>query len=392
MSELLTQKVMAEVDKWIEPDPESEFVETGNIGFDMAVSNGRGLPLGSSILFWSGPGCGKTTLFADISKRLIKTHKEKGEPFKVLYLAVEGSKELMKSLGLEEYMDSRDFIYVERRFSWSQIELLYEAVLEGKEKYKDVKVIVIDSINNVLSTQKIQNSVASGDYGTQAKERNNFWSKYLPICKEKKISTFMVAQMRQKQNATAFGTQEKAAASFSDLHNADAIFKCVKKTQNKDSEKIITKTAFGETKDLSKYVLMLDPTNELSKNRIAKTYQCELLLEKGVGVHNYYVVRKMLVYHKFLKEASGWYTFNKELVEGFGLTDKKLRFDDVNETIQEHIEDLVAFLKEVGCYSIVASNQIVKTATLGDSSLDNEDNEEETIEVYNEDEDEEDEE
>ena len=381
MSEILTQKALTELEAMAEPDAESEFVETGNIGFDMALSNGKGLPLGSSILFWSGPGCGKTTLFADVSKRLIKSYKAKGEPFKVLYLAVEGSKELMKSLGLGEYIDSRDFIYVERRFSWSQIELLYEAVLDGKSSvYKDVKVIVIDSINNVLSDQKIKNSVSSGDYGTQAKERNNFWSKYLPICKQKKISTFMVAQMRQKQDAALFGSKEKAAASFSDLHNADAIFKCVRKTQNKDSDKIITKTAFGENKDLSKYVLMLDPTNDQSKNRIARTYQCEILLEKGVGAHNYYVVRKMLIYHGFLKDKGGWFTFGKELVEGLGLPDKKMRFEEVNEVIKEHIGELVTFLKEANCYTVVSAGQVTRESTEDDSL------EEDYTETYSEEE------
>ena len=276
----LTQAALKELNEWAQPEPETEFIETGNIGFDMAVSNGKGLPLGNSILFWGSPGCGKTTLFADVARRLIKAHKDKGEAFRVLYLAVEGSKELMKKLGLREYIDSRDFIYIERRFTWSQIELLYDAVLAGKGEYKDVKLIVIDSINNVLSDQNIKNSVSSGDYGTKAKERTNFWAKYLPVCKQKKITTFMVAQMRQKQDAgnNAFAEKEKAAAGFADLHNADVIFKCKKLTNNNDSKKIITQTAFGENKDTIRYVLMLDPTNSASKNRIDQTYQCEILL------------------------------------------------------------------------------------------------------------------
>ena len=52
----------------------------------------------SSLILWGPPGCGKTTLFADVARRLIKAHKAQGEPFRVLYLAVEGSKELMKKL------------------------------------------------------------------------------------------------------------------------------------------------------------------------------------------------------------------------------------------------------------------------------------------------------
>ena len=360
----LTQAALKELNEWAQPEPETEFIETGNIGFDMAVSNGKGLPLGNSILFWGSPGCGKTTLFADVARRLIKAHKDKGEAFRVLYLAVEGSRELMKKLGLREYIDSRDFIYIERRFTWSQIELLYDAVLAGKGEYKDVKLIVIDSINNVLSDQNIKNSVSSGDYGTKATERTNFWAKYLPVCKQKKITTFMVAQMRQKQDAgnNAFAEKEKAAAGFADLHNADVIFKCKKLTNNNDSKKIITQTAFGEHKDTIRYVLMLDPTNSASKNRIDQTYQCEILLEKGKGAHNYYALRKMLILHGFLKESGAWYSFTKEVAEGLQVPDKKMYLKDVNEVIKEKAGDFVALLKKTDCYSIVSKKGSVEEA------------------------------
>ena len=383
----LTKADMKILDSWAQPDPETEFVETGNIGFDMAISNGKGLPLGNSIMFWGAPGCGKTTLFTDIAKRLIQKYKSAGESFKVLYLAIEGSKELMKKMGLREYINSGDFIYIEQRFSWSQIEMLYEAVLGNKGMYKDVRLIIIDSINNVLSDQNLKNSISSGDFGTKARERNNFWSKYLPICKQKKISTFMVAQMRQKQNAGVgmFADTEKAAASFSDLHNADAIFKCKRLTNNQDSVKIETQTAFGVNKTLKRYVLALDPNNAASKNRIDETYQCEVLLEKGKGALNYYVMRKMLLLHGFVKKEGAYYKFMQGLVEGLGLPDKKMYMKDINEIIKEHMSELIAFLKEMNCYSVVTQENMKEIEGTEDS-----DDSEEVVETYNEDEDEDD--
>lgn len=384
----LTKEKLKELDSWAQPDPETEFVETGNIGFDMAISNGKGLPLGNTIMFWGAPGCGKTTLFTDVAKRLIQKYKAAGEPFKVLYLAIEGSKELMKKMGLREYINSGDFIYIEQRFSWSQIELLYEAVLGNKGMYKDVRLIIIDSINNVLSDQNLKNSIASGDFGTKAKERNNFWSKYLPICKQKKISTFMVAQMRQKQDAGVgmFADKEKAAASFSDLHNADAIFKCKKLTNNQDSVKLETQTAFGINKTLKRYVLALDPNNSASKNRIDETYQCEVLLEKGKGALNYYVMRKMLLLHGFVKKEGAYYKFLPALVEGLGLPEKKMYMKDINEVIKEHMAELVAFLKEMNCYSVVAQDNAKEI----EGTEDSDELEEEVIETYSEDEEEDD--
>ena len=80
----LTRETQALLNSYADDEPDTKFLETGNIGFDMALSNGLGMPLGSSILIWAEPACGKTTLFADVSKRLIKLHKAKGEVFKVL--------------------------------------------------------------------------------------------------------------------------------------------------------------------------------------------------------------------------------------------------------------------------------------------------------------------
>ena len=74
----LTQENKKYLESLADPDPDTSFIETGNIGFDMALSNGLGLPIGSSVLLWAAPACGKTTLFADVSKRLIKIHKSKG--------------------------------------------------------------------------------------------------------------------------------------------------------------------------------------------------------------------------------------------------------------------------------------------------------------------------
>jgi hypothetical protein len=194
----------------------------------------------------------------------------------------------------------------------------------------------------------------------------------------------MVAQMRQKQDAgaSAFAEKEKAAAGFADLHNADVIFKCKKLTNNKDSVKVVTKTAFGQNKDTVRYVLMLDPTNAASKNRIDQTYQCEILLEKGFGAHNYYALRKMLVLHGYLKENGAWYNFPKEVAEGLNISDKKMYLAPVNEIIKENIDKFVALLKETDCYSVVLKSGGTKEIA-GD-----EDVEEQTVETtYNVDED-----
>ena len=176
--------------KWAEnmikkADKPVEYIETGDIGLDLALTDGKGLPMGSSILFWAKPGCGKTTVVVDACKRLIQKAKATKKPFKTVYIGVEDSKGLISSLGMDEYIESGDFLYISGQLCWRQIEIIYTLALRGEGKFKDVKLIAIDSINNVLSDQNMKASVADGDFGTKARERSNFYSKFLPLCKEK---------------------------------------------------------------------------------------------------------------------------------------------------------------------------------------------------------------
>ena len=121
--------------KWAEntlasDDEHVEYVETGNVGLDLALSNGKGLPMGSSVLFWAKPGSGKTTVVADACRRLIQKYKANGETFKVLYIAIEDCIELMRSLGLGPYIKSKDFLYARGgSMCWRQVEKLYQNVL-----------------------------------------------------------------------------------------------------------------------------------------------------------------------------------------------------------------------------------------------------------------------
>lgn len=358
----LTQETQAMLNSFVAVEPDTAFLETGNIGFDMALSNGLGMPIGSSVLFWAPPACGKTTLLADVSKRLIAAHKAKGETFKVLYIAVEGSRELLKKMGLWEYYLSRDFLYVERSLCWRQIEQMYDMVLSNKGDYAGVKLIVIDSVNNVLSDQNMKNSIADGDYGTRSRERGNFYSKYLPMCKMAGVSTFMIAQIRQNQDSAnnPYAEKKKAAASDADKHNAEIIIKCSAKTSHTDVVKLVEETAFGTEKSVERYIMELDPLSSSSKNRFDRTHKCEIMLEKGVGACNYYVLRKLLILHKFVKKSGSYYTFDKALCEAFNLPTKSMYKNDLDEIINSHIAELVNFLKEMNCYSVVAVDQTTR--------------------------------
>ena len=334
--------------------PIVEFIETGDIGLDFALSNGKGLPMGSSILLWAKPGCGKTTIVADAARRLIKKAKANGENFKVLYLAVEDSLSLMTSLGLGEYMDSGDFIYKAGQFCWRFVETFYTAVLNGYKGYEDVKLIVIDSVNNVLSDQNMKNSVSDGDFGTKSKERSSFYSKFLPLCKEKGVTSIFISQIRKKQNVQSqWEDTNRAAVSNVDLHNVDVILKCSSFQDSKYASKIEEETIFGTDKVASKCIFRMDSKATDCKNRYTGGNAVDLLFEKGKCVWNYFIIEKMLFASKLLKmHAGGWYTFDPQVCEALSLPDNKLRLEEIHVLVQDHVGEFVDLLKKTDNYKV----------------------------------------
>lgn len=341
------------LDKALAKAEPTQFIETGDVGLDLALSDGKGLPMGSSTLFWAKPGCGKTTVVTDACKRLIQSAKNRGEKFQVLYLAVEDSRSLMSSLGMDEFIESGDFIYFAQGFRWRHIETFYQAVLNGHKGYENVKLIVVDSVNNVISDQQSEKSVADGDYGTKARERYAFYQKFLPLCKEAKVSSFFIAQVRHNQAAkTQYDPSEKAAVGDGDLHNVDIILKCTASSDKKDASKIDEETIFGIDKVASKCIFKMDSKATYCKNRYIRGNTVELLFEKGKCVWNYYTVKKLLQGNGIIKDSGGWYTFDPEVCAGLGLPESKLRNAEVNNIVQEHAGEFVDILKKMGKYKV----------------------------------------
>ena len=198
----------------------------------------------------------------------------------------------------------------------------------------------------------MKNSVADGDFGTKSRERSQFYSKFLPLCKEQGISSFFISQVRQKQNAGMYEDPNRAAVSNVDLHNVDIILKCSTTSNLTDASKIEEETIFGKDKVASKCILKLDSKAADCKNRYIKGNAVELLFEKGKCVWNYYTVKKLLLGNKLLKANAGWYTFDADICSSFGISSNKLRNAEVNNIVQNHVGDFVELLKKIGKYKV----------------------------------------
>ena len=349
----LTQEQKKQLENLVKVEEPVQYIETGDVGLDLALSDGKGLPIGSSTLLWAKPGSGKTTVVADACKRLIEKFKKKGEIFKVLYIGVEDSSGLLSALGLDPYRASGDFLYAKGQICWRQVEGLYTQVLNNDGIFAGVKLVVIDSVNNVLSDQNTKNSVADGDFGTRNRERSNFYSKFLPLCKERGISSFFISQIRKKQAvASPYEDPNRAAVSDVDLHNVDIIMKCTASTNTTDASKIIEKTVFGEDKVASKCIFKMDSKATDCKNRYIRGNAVELLFEKGKKVHNYYTIGKLLEGNKFIKKNGSYLQLDPELCKAFKLPEGNLRRAELNKILEDHAGDFVGFLKKIGKYKV----------------------------------------
>ena len=336
----------------LKEDMPAKYLETGNVGLDLALTDGDGLPMGSSILLWATPGVGKTTVIGDLCKRLISTYNTKEEPFKVLYLDVENSGTLLYALGLGEYKKRQEFIHVVKPLCWRQIGDIYDCILNKDDIWKDIKVVVIDSVNSVLSDQNIKNSVADGDYGTRPRERSNFYSKFFGRCKEEGVTTILISQSRQKQGATQFEDPNKPAVSNIDLHYVDIILKCTAKHNATDASKVEEETVFGKDKVAGKYILVMDSKATGCKNRYIKGHAVEMMVERGKKVHNFYTIRRMLEANGYIKVAAGYYAFSPEVCETIGIPDKKVRLAVANSLIEQNTGAFIELLKKAGKYKV----------------------------------------
>ena len=350
----------------------TSFRETGCIPMDLALTNGRGLPEGSSILFYATSGCGKTTIYADMTKHLLERALEKGESYKVVYVDVEGSRELLLSMGLGPYIASGDLILKEGAITFAQLEELYTKILswhedpenpKNDEEYKDVKAVIVDSLTVVQSQALIEKAVDDGDFGSNAKERIRFYPKYFSRCKAAGVTNLYITQIRVAQGAVAFAEQTKAAISSSDMFYFDIVMKGTKSEKaQKDAEKVTVNTAFGKMEMQSRCVVTIkSDKGSWVKNRYGHFPEVSILLEFGKRVVTSYTVREMLINLGYVTDkGSGYYLIGQvinDILGGNYETTKNVRKKEVNIMVSQNLETIVQFLKSENRFRILDTQE-----------------------------------
>ena len=347
------------------------YIESGNVGLDIALTDGKGIPLGANIMLFGLPGTGKTTLIGDFLKRILDRYKKAGIPLRVHYVDAESSRELLASTGVMEYVyDKEEYapqqvIYHEHVNSFAYLEEVYDRVQDPKDNWgKEVRFIIIDSVTKLAADSQLDNDVNKADYGDNARARKKLYLKWLADIQALDITQFWVSQMSTKQNAGMFEDPKKPAVSDFDMHNMDVILKLTanKDTKNVDIKKIEYDTIQGKKEDIPKYILKLDPgQNKYSKNRYGQNLDMDIMLWRGHGVINAYAIRKTLEAHKFIHKVDDQnYSMCQELADylgpealeqvGIKNIDKFKRKPNLNALCSYNNKTLVEFLKNHNAY------------------------------------------
>ena len=340
-----------------EADLDTDFEESGNIGFDMALTNGKGIPLGAYIILVAGKGSGKTTTCFDVSRRILARWESNGlRDNKILYIDIEKSKELAKKIGLGKYINNGSFLYKVGACSINQLETISKNIIEGKKPYCDIKYIFIDSVNNLICEKELNAETEKGDFGNAVAARNKWYKKYLPELEKLGVTIFGISQYRKKQQASQYENPNKAAVADGDLHWADIMLAVSKSTGGNDAEtkkvEVFNATTGKTEKMSSQFKVTYSPYED--KNRFGHFPSATALITYGEGCHNWYMMKQLLTSFHYMvnsgSAASPKWNFAPELLAFIGTDVKDLSKSEMLEFLNSNMSALKDFLRSVNSY------------------------------------------
>ena len=318
----------------------TEFMETGNIGLDMAISDGRGMPIGGVVTFFAGPGCGKSTTCVDVSKRLLKKWHEAGLPYKILYIDIEKSNDLMNNMGLSEYIDDGTFLLHPNLCTFQTLQNYCDDILAGNGPMENVRLIIIDSLQNLICGRELENGIETGDFGDAVRYRNRFYKAYLPQLKARGISCLFVSQQRKKQALiNPRENPNKSALTDGDKHYADTLLYFTKTTGGNNAEtkkKKYRMASSNEDVGISDCFIVTMKIDG-DKNRYGSRGEVKTLCKYGVGSDNWWILHNILKQFliccvaKLLQKNQTATIF--QALSAPGAEDDCLRFSDITSNL-----------------------------------------------------------
>ena len=356
------------------------YQETGIIGFDLAISDGKGLPVGGCIMMYSAPGSGKSTLCADIAERLLYKNEQANIPYKCLFIDLEGGSDgLAVNLGLSKYATPEHGCRLNYLpmggLTWNKLEEFFKAIENDEPPFDNVRLVIIDSLNSIQSEAQADKDKAinAGDFGSSAKDRYNLYNKYVLDLKKKGVTFLFISQQRTKQGASQFEDQKKSATADGDDHIVDCILKLSKSQggNNADVKKVeVLSAATGEKAKIApRFLCTIQAPN---KNRFcADLSAVPVLVKVGKGIQNWYTVKKMLETYKLMKNAGSAnaprYVMNQKVIDFVGEQfEQECGKEECQKWIASHVTPIREFFKSVDLYHLTVDPDKVKAVLEGE--------------------------
>lgn len=370
--------IVEDLDKYnlIDPaDLETKYLETYAYGADLQFSNGKGIPLGASIGIFGESGNGKTTILLDLLKKTIEKQRDLGNPFKCIYVDVEDSYAIFEKMGLLKYFyspktnpDGNIFYYCGANSLEHLSGTLDKALNVHKgidERFKDVKLIFIDSITMVRCKKFVEDDAHKANFGDDAKFRGEMYNKFKPLTRRRNVSIFYTIQVRTNQGAGMFEAKTRRAGSEQDMHNLDILAKFGRSDNSKDKnlKKIESTTSTGDKEKVQTNFKTIITTNggKQVKNRFTKVPPSGVYVRYGKGCIDAVTLASILEFNKLLSSGRDRCILSSELIEMLRIKDF-VESNSPKETLRTYIDKF--------CYHVKESPQIGSNETRYDKFLD----------------------
>lgn len=228
--------------------------------------SGGGLMEGAMYMFWGDAGTGKSSLCQQIARKFCE------EGYRVAYIDSEKSLNPIQLgvYGLSKYVAEKSLLHFNKNVvTMKDCDKINTALVEDGS----IKLIIIDSITELLAKNVDDIDVESKTIGEHARQSKELLSKLKCMVHQNNLIAIVMNQARANiQTTPTYGASDKKqAGGFSEKHIPDAILQIAKGSSIKDSDsKIIG------------HVMRM----KYEKNKLAAPATIEQQFIYGVGITN----------------------------------------------------------------------------------------------------------
>ncbi|MGE5456334.1 MAG: AAA family ATPase [Ignavibacteriales bacterium] len=317
---------LADIAKSI-PNLKTEIISTNIFVSDFILKGG--LELGSSIQLVGESGVGKSTISLQLAKQICNQGKN------VVYVDSEGSvtNELLKTIGLEDFMNNRFFLIKEPTFKKVD-DYLCKFIATG-----EISMIIIDSLAGLVHEgfTNLKDSISSTTNNTSYNSKNltQFISKFKSLATLNKFCLVMINQYRYSVNMMV-GSQKKEYGSKVVRYSSDIIIKISNIKKHVDFK--------GMAKAFNGIELELEV---IKSNKSAPEESIPFALHYGKGISNLINKIYALIKLKIIEQKGSYYQFkyNDKAVYEQGLANFYNKLIELDVDLSEHDDKINEYYK-----------------------------------------------